>query len=57
MTQQQNKQSCTFQWARTKKMGIVQPRVVMAGLPGLACCASQPTPRATATIVVDLARK
>ena len=44
MTQQQNKQSCAFQWARTKKMGIVQPRVVMAGLPGLAGCASQPTP-------------
>ena len=58
MTQQQNKQSCAFQWARTKKMGIVQPRVIMAqimtGLPGLR---QSMNPRAVATIVVDLARK
>ena len=58
MTQQQNKQSCAFQWARTKKMGIVQPPVIMAqimtGLPGLR---QSTNPRTAATIVIDLAEK
>ena len=57
MTQQQNKQSCAFQWARTKKNGD-SPAPGGYGLFTWAGRLRQSTnPRVAATIVVDLARK